>query len=106
MATPKKKIITKAVKPTDEEKIFNNAEEDIITKRIYDVFNKNVTYNVYNLQLGNNPTLMCGTMIEQFFGYNDMETKEALETGAKHVTIYEMDNEGNRIPLYRIEVVE
>ncbi len=106
MTTIKKTTVTKKVKPTDEDKIFNNACEEVITKEVYDVFRTDIAYKVHNIQLGNNPTVMCGTMIKQFFGYDNKEAKAELESGAKEVILYEKNNKDEIIPLYKIEVLK
>lgn len=106
MAMNKKSTIKKRIKSTDEERILNNTDEEVIFKEVFDVFNKDIVYYVSNLQIGNKPTLMAGTMIEQFFGYDNRDAKEQLETGAKEVILYEKNNEDELIPIYKIEVID
>lgn len=105
MAVAKKKI-TKKITPSIEDKILKEAKEEIITKEVFDVFNKNVSYKVTNLQLGNKPSYMAGSMIEQFFGSDNNEAKEELMAGAKSVIIYEENVTDRQVPLYEIEVIE
>lgn len=106
MAAIRKTTITKKIVPTDEDKILNNTTEKVISKDVLDVFNKDTVYYVQNIPLENKPTIMSGTMIEQFFDYYNSEAKEKLQTGAKKVFIYEKNNEDELIPLYKIEVVK
>lgn len=101
-----KKKITKKVTPSVEDKILNDAKDVIVTKEVYDVFNKNVAYKVTNLQLKNKPSYMSGSMIEQFFGSDNQKAKEELLTGAKSVIIYEENIENGLVPLYKLEVIE
>lgn len=106
---PTKKKIQKKIKPTIEDKVLNDTKEEVITKEVFDVFNKKAGYKVYNLVLNNKPSYMAGTMVEQFFGSKDREAKEQLMTGAKSVILYEKDKftkEGEKIPLYKIEVMD
>lgn len=105
MAVAKKKI-TKKNTPSIEDKILSGATEEVITKEVYDVFNKNVSYKVTNLQLRNKPSYMAGSMVEQFFGTDNKEAKEELMAGAKSVIIYERNAADKQVPLYEIEVVE
>lgn len=105
MAVTKKKI-TKKNTPSIEDKILSGATEEVITKEVYDVFNKQIGYKVTNLQLGNKPSYMAGTMIEQFFGSDNQQAKEELMSGAKSVIIYEQNSIDEQVPLYKIEVVE
>lgn len=104
--TVAKKKITKKITPSIEDKILKEAKEEIITKEVFDVFNKKVSYKVTNLQLGNKPSYMAGSMIEQFFGSDNKEAKEKLMAGAKSVIIYERNAADEQVPLYEIEVVE
>lgn len=105
MAVAKKKI-TKKNTPSVEDKILNGATEDIITEEVFDVFNKKISYKVTNLQLGNKPSYMAGTMVEQFFGSDNQQAKEKLMAGSKSVIIYEQNSKDEQVPLYKIEVVE
>lgn len=104
--TVAKKKITKKITPSIEDKILKEAKEEIITKEVFDVFNKNVSYKVTNLQLGNKPSYMAGSMVEQFFGSDNKEAKEELMAGAKLVIIYERNAADKQVPLYEIEVIE
>ena len=105
MAVAKKKI-TKKNTPSVEDKILNGATEEIITEEVFDVFNKKISYKVTNLQLGNKPSYMAGTMVEQFFGSDNQQAKEKLMAGSKSVIIYEQNSKDEQVPLYKIEVVE
>nr|DAY81791.1 MAG TPA: hypothetical protein [Caudoviricetes sp.] len=105
MAVAKKKI-TKKNTPSIEDKILSGATEEVITKEVYDVFNKNVSYKVTNLQLRNKPSYMAGSMVEQFFGTDNKEAKEELMAGTKTVIIYERNAADKQVPLYEIEVIE
>ena len=103
MATkrPIKKRVVETKKLTDEEKILG---EKPVTKTLVsvDYESENAKYQVTNLEYGNTPVVVNGTVIETFIGSNNREARKALKEGAKEVITRDMNGK----EIYKIEVID
>lgn len=98
--TPVKTQVKEVRTLTDEEKILG-VQADVVTNTTIDYESPERFYQVTNLEFGNTPVKVDGTVIESFIGSTNREARMALKSGAEFVICKDMNGK----EVYKIEVI-